>query len=208
MGLGKMHDWDENKCGTFFRFCRNVCMVLCFKESPIISKEIMSFHWRVRWSGELSAQCGLSGQRQRIPETVEDRTLPVPAPGLWLWEAPLQLRHIQPDCGQQNRAGTGAKHCPNHCACTWYSDIQLLTLSLLQSLYPLSLINGSLDEGKSASAISRNLAAHQGYTVVAGNNHKPYVKAFNSLFILLIRTIFTRREAHLLYDMSSNTLHS
>uniref|UniRef100_A0A8C2A7W6 Paired box protein Pax-8 n=1 Tax=Cyprinus carpio TaxID=7962 RepID=A0A8C2A7W6_CYPCA len=35
------------------------------------------------------------------------------------------------------------------------------------SLYPLSLINGSLDEGKSASAISRNLAAHQGYTVVA-----------------------------------------
>ncbi|XP_073695965.1 paired box protein Pax-8 [Garra rufa] len=36
-----------------------------------------------------------------------------------------------------------------------------------QSLYPLSLINGSLDEGKGASAISRNLAAHQGYTVVA-----------------------------------------
>ncbi|XP_059401770.1 paired box protein Pax-8 isoform X2 [Carassius carassius] len=36
-----------------------------------------------------------------------------------------------------------------------------------QSLYPLSLISGSLDEGKSASAISRNLAAHQGYTVVA-----------------------------------------
>ncbi|XP_026110605.1 paired box protein Pax-8 isoform X1 [Carassius auratus] len=36
-----------------------------------------------------------------------------------------------------------------------------------QSLYPLSLISGGLDEGKSASAISRNLAAHQGYTVVA-----------------------------------------
>ncbi|XP_052447665.1 paired box protein Pax-8 isoform X5 [Carassius gibelio] len=39
-----------------------------------------------------------------------------------------------------------------------------------QSLYPLSLISGSLDEGKSASAISRNLAAHQGYTVVAGRD--------------------------------------
>ncbi|XP_056098175.1 paired box protein Pax-8 isoform X3 [Rhinichthys klamathensis goyatoka] len=37
-----------------------------------------------------------------------------------------------------------------------------------QSLYPLSLINGSLDEGKSGSVISRNLAAHQGYAVVAG----------------------------------------
>ncbi|XP_051967654.1 paired box protein Pax-8 isoform X2 [Xyrauchen texanus] len=35
-----------------------------------------------------------------------------------------------------------------------------------QSPYPLSLINGSLDEGKSGSTISRNLAAHQGYTVV------------------------------------------
>ncbi|XP_051522561.1 paired box protein Pax-8-like isoform X1 [Myxocyprinus asiaticus] len=37
-----------------------------------------------------------------------------------------------------------------------------------QSPYPLSLINGSLDEGKSGSTISRNLAAHQGYTVVTG----------------------------------------
>ncbi|XP_051981851.1 paired box protein Pax-8-like isoform X3 [Xyrauchen texanus] len=36
-----------------------------------------------------------------------------------------------------------------------------------QSLYPLSLINGSLEEGKSGSTISRNMAAHQGYTVVA-----------------------------------------
>ncbi|KAG1957725.1 paired box protein Pax-8 isoform X1 [Pimephales promelas] len=36
-----------------------------------------------------------------------------------------------------------------------------------QSLYPLSLINGSLDEGKSGSVISRNLAAHQGYAVVS-----------------------------------------
>ncbi|KTG04263.1 hypothetical protein cypCar_00025979 [Cyprinus carpio] len=36
-----------------------------------------------------------------------------------------------------------------------------------QALYPLSLINSSLDEGKGASAVSRNLAAHQGYTVVA-----------------------------------------
>ncbi|XP_067293621.1 paired box protein Pax-8 isoform X3 [Pseudorasbora parva] len=37
-----------------------------------------------------------------------------------------------------------------------------------QSLYPLSLINSSLEDGKSSSAISRNLAAHQGYAVVAG----------------------------------------
>ncbi|XP_043094574.1 paired box protein Pax-8 isoform X3 [Puntigrus tetrazona] len=39
-----------------------------------------------------------------------------------------------------------------------------------QALYPLSLINGSLDEGKGASAVSRNLAAHQGYAVVAGRD--------------------------------------
>ncbi|GAA6067722.1 paired box protein Pax-8 isoform X1, partial [Tachysurus ichikawai] len=40
-----------------------------------------------------------------------------------------------------------------------------------QPLYPLSLLNGSLEEGKSSlatssTAIGRNLAAHQGYTVV------------------------------------------
>nr|AGO18319.1 paired box protein Pax 8 [Clarias batrachus] len=40
-----------------------------------------------------------------------------------------------------------------------------------QSLYPLSLLNGSLEEGKaslatSSAAIGRNLAAHQGYAVV------------------------------------------
>ncbi|KAK1883524.1 Paired box protein Pax-8 [Dissostichus eleginoides] len=40
-----------------------------------------------------------------------------------------------------------------------------------QTLYPLSLINGSLDEAKtslstSSSAIGRNLAAHQGYAMV------------------------------------------
>ncbi|XP_051545621.1 paired box protein Pax-8-like isoform X3 [Myxocyprinus asiaticus] len=39
-----------------------------------------------------------------------------------------------------------------------------------QSLYPLSLINGSLEEGKSGSTLSRNMAAHQGYTVVAGRD--------------------------------------
>lgn len=54
------------------------------------------------------------------------------------------------------------------CSAHGYSTTN--SLYLLQSLYPLSLINGSLDEGKSGSAISRNLAAHQGYTVVAGNN--------------------------------------
>uniref|UniRef100_A0A673XAW6 Paired box protein Pax-8 n=1 Tax=Salmo trutta TaxID=8032 RepID=A0A673XAW6_SALTR len=42
-----------------------------------------------------------------------------------------------------------------------------------QTVYPLSLINGSLEDGKtslstSSAAIGRNLAAHQGYTVVAG----------------------------------------
>ncbi|KAM4595909.1 paired box protein Pax-8-like, partial [Polymixia lowei] len=41
-----------------------------------------------------------------------------------------------------------------------------------QTLYPLSLINGSLEEAKtglssSSSAIGRNLTAHQGYTMVA-----------------------------------------
>ncbi|KPP73309.1 transcription factor Pax8a-like, partial [Scleropages formosus] len=41
-----------------------------------------------------------------------------------------------------------------------------------QTLYPLSLINGSLEEGKtsrsaSSAAIGRNLTAHQGYAVVA-----------------------------------------
>lgn len=40
-----------------------------------------------------------------------------------------------------------------------------------QTLYPLTLINGSLDEAKnslttSGSAITRNLAGHQGYTMV------------------------------------------
>ncbi|XP_073807835.1 paired box protein Pax-8 isoform X1 [Danio rerio] len=35
-----------------------------------------------------------------------------------------------------------------------------------QQLYPLALMNPGLDEGKGASSISRNLAAHQGYAVV------------------------------------------
>ncbi|XP_044030688.1 paired box protein Pax-8 isoform X6 [Siniperca chuatsi] len=44
-----------------------------------------------------------------------------------------------------------------------------------QTLYPLSLINGSLDEAKtslstSSSAIGRNLAAHQSYTMVTGRD--------------------------------------
>lgn len=44
-----------------------------------------------------------------------------------------------------------------------------------QSLYPLSLLSGSLEEGKSSlatssTAIGRNLAAHQGYTVVTGDD--------------------------------------
>lgn len=44
---------------------------------------------------------------------------------------------------------------------------------LLQTLYPLSLINGSLDDAKTSlssasSAIGRNLAAHQGYAMVTG----------------------------------------
>ncbi|KAF5909434.1 paired box protein Pax-8 isoform X3, partial [Clarias magur] len=44
-----------------------------------------------------------------------------------------------------------------------------------QSLYPLSLLNGSLEEGKaslatSSAAIGRNLAAHQGYAVVTGRD--------------------------------------
>ncbi|CAJ1070325.1 paired box protein Pax-8 isoform X6 [Xyrichtys novacula] len=44
-----------------------------------------------------------------------------------------------------------------------------------QTLYPLSLINGSLEEAKtslstSSSAIGRNLAAHQSYTMVTGRD--------------------------------------
>uniref|UniRef100_A0A3B4EKC9 Paired box protein Pax-8 n=1 Tax=Pygocentrus nattereri TaxID=42514 RepID=A0A3B4EKC9_PYGNA len=44
-----------------------------------------------------------------------------------------------------------------------------------QSLYPLSLLNGSLEEGKSglptsSTTIGRNLATHQGYTVVTGRD--------------------------------------
>ncbi|XP_029300071.1 paired box protein Pax-8 isoform X3 [Cottoperca gobio] len=44
-----------------------------------------------------------------------------------------------------------------------------------QTLYPLSLINGSLDEAKtslstSSSAIGRNLTAHQSYTMVTGRD--------------------------------------
>ncbi|KAJ8408696.1 hypothetical protein AAFF_G00253310 [Aldrovandia affinis] len=47
-----------------------------------------------------------------------------------------------------------------------------------QALYSLSLINGSLEEGKvglsaSSTAIGRNLAAHQGYAVVA-DPQKPF----------------------------------
>lgn len=42
-----------------------------------------------------------------------------------------------------------------------------------QTLYPLSLLNGSLDEAKtslsaSSSTIGRNLTAHQSYTMVTG----------------------------------------
>uniref|UniRef100_A0A8C1TY10 Paired box protein Pax-8 n=1 Tax=Cyprinus carpio TaxID=7962 RepID=A0A8C1TY10_CYPCA len=44
------------------------------------------------------------------------------------------------------------------------------TFGRTTALYPLSLINSSLDEGKGASAVSRNLAAHQGYTMVAGRD--------------------------------------
>lgn len=44
-----------------------------------------------------------------------------------------------------------------------------------QALYPLSLINGSLDEAKtglssSGSAIGRNLTAHQSYAMVTGES--------------------------------------
>uniref|UniRef100_A0AAY4CE77 Paired box protein Pax-8 n=1 Tax=Denticeps clupeoides TaxID=299321 RepID=A0AAY4CE77_9TELE len=44
-----------------------------------------------------------------------------------------------------------------------------------QGLYPLSLINGSLEDGKgslsaSSAAIGRNLTAHQGYAMVAGRD--------------------------------------
>uniref|UniRef100_A0A3Q3LXP2 Paired box protein Pax-8 n=1 Tax=Mastacembelus armatus TaxID=205130 RepID=A0A3Q3LXP2_9TELE len=49
-----------------------------------------------------------------------------------------------------------------------------------QTLYPLSLINGSLDEAKTSlstsSAIGRNLTAHQSYTMVTGEtlNLQPF----------------------------------
>lgn len=65
--------------------------------------------------------------------------------------------------------------------------------SAFQSLYPLSLLNGSLEEGKaslatSSAAIGRNLAAHQGYAVVTGDDwldKKPTLK----LTQLLLNTI-------------------
>lgn len=81
----------------------------------------------VRRSGELSAQRGLSGQRQWTPETAEDRALPISAAGLRLWAAPLQLRHIQSD--RENRAGTTIlEHRGN--AHAVHTDTQLLTPSL------------------------------------------------------------------------------
>lgn len=134
-----------------------------------------------RRSGELSAQRGFSGQRRRAPETPEGRTLLIPAPGLWLRAASLQLRHLRPDRGRENRAGTGGTS-----VLDTVCRLQILTLSLLQALYPLSLINGSLDEAKGASAVSRNLAARQGYTVVAGNNHNTHIKAFSYSFTPLV----------------------
>lgn len=53
------------------------------------------------------------------------------------------------------------------------SQLQLIPVCHLQTLYPLSLISGSLDEAKSSlstasSAIGRNLTAHQGYAMVTG----------------------------------------
>lgn len=51
------------------------------------------------------------------------------------------------------------------------------SLSTLKTLYPLSLINGGLEDSKavrsaSSAAIGRNLTAHQGYAVVAGMRPK------------------------------------
>lgn len=60
------------------------------------------------------------------------------------------------------------------CVSAW-KKVNILFLLLLrrQALYPLSLINSSLDEAKGAlsssgSAIGRNLTAHQSYTMVTG----------------------------------------
>ncbi len=126
------------------------------------------------------------------PETSEGRTLLIPAPGLR-----LRTHHYSSDAFGPTAAGKTEQVLEEHLSRTLRRTSDTDPLSLLQALYPLSLINGSRDEAKGASAISRNLAAHQGYTVVAGNNHN--AKGFSSSFILLVRTIFTRREAHLLH---------
>ncbi|XP_035291418.1 paired box protein Pax-8-like isoform X2 [Anguilla anguilla] len=77
----------------------------------------------------------------------------------------LRSEHFPPqhldgqDCGfERNHYGPDTFSSPGHSKAE-------------QALYPLSLINGSLDEGKtsistSSAAIGRNLTSHQGYSVV------------------------------------------
>ncbi|KAJ8379835.1 hypothetical protein SKAU_G00006130 [Synaphobranchus kaupii] len=78
----------------------------------------------------------------------------------------LRSEHFPPhhldgqDCGfERNHYGLDTFSSPGHSKAE-------------QALYPLSLINGSLEEGKtslstSSAAIGRNLTSHQGYSVVA-----------------------------------------
>ncbi|XP_035291421.1 paired box protein Pax-8-like isoform X5 [Anguilla anguilla] len=81
----------------------------------------------------------------------------------------LRSEHFPPqhldgqDCGfERNHYGPDTFSSPGHSKAE-------------QALYPLSLINGSLDEGKtsistSSAAIGRNLTSHQGYSVVTGRD--------------------------------------
>lgn len=47
-------------------------------------------------------------------------------------------------------------------------QLRLTPVGHLQTLYPLSLINGSLDDAKTSLSTARNLTAHQGYAMVTG----------------------------------------
>lgn len=94
---------------------------------------------------------------------------------------------------------------------------RILAPSPLQTLYPLSLINGGLDEAKtslssSSSAIGRNLTAHQSYTMVTGESgrcpltprlilttHASRPPRNHSLFFLTCHSFQVFTSAHCLF---------
>ena len=78
-----------------------------FTVSPHFSLTIIFFSLPLRWSGELPAQRGLSGQRGRPEETDETGSLrrSHATTGLWVRSSPLSAGLIRPSLRQQDGAG-------------------------------------------------------------------------------------------------------